>query len=155
MTADDAAAIPPLKKRVYEIYEGFSSGNWELMANAFDDDVDFRSNAPIDLLPYLGHRVGKLEVMKALRAVHGEFQPVSFMPVWVVADIEAEAAAVLVSIHATQRSSERVIRLFAAHFLRFRNNRIVVYRAILDTFEAAQQVLGREFELGRNSERMS
>jgi predicted ester cyclase len=37
--------------------------------------------------------------------------------------------------------------VFSAHFLQFKDNRIVEYRALLDTFEAVQQVLGRELDL--------
>ena len=84
-----------LKKRVYEIYEAFSAGNLDLLADTFDENVDFRSNAPDEVFSYLGHRRGKSEVVKTLWAV-------------------------------------------------------IEYRAILDSFEAVQQVLGREFEVNKN-----
>jgi ketosteroid isomerase-like protein len=137
-----------LRKRVYEIYEAFSAGKLDLLADTFDENVDFRSTAPIEVFPYLGHRRGKTEVVKTLWAVHGEFAPVTFLPIWMVA--QDDTAGVLLSMHATHRATGREIRLFASHFLRFRNDRIVEYRAIIDSFEAAQQVLGREFDVSKS-----
>ena len=87
-----------LKKRVYEIYEAFSAGKLDLLADIFDENVDFRSNAPIEVFPYLGHRRGRTEVVKTLWAVHDEFEPLTFLPIWIVA--EGDTAGVLLSIHA-------------------------------------------------------
>ena len=134
-----------LRKRIYEIYQLFSAGRLDLLADMFDENVDFRSNAPIQVFPYLGNRKGRAEVMKALWAVHGQFESVTFLPIQMV--VEAETAAVIVSITITQRTTKRVIRLSAAHFLRFHEDRIVEYRAILDSFDAVQQVLGQEIDL--------
>ena len=110
----------------------------------FDENVDFVSNAPIEIFPYLGRRIGRAEVMKALSVVHNEFESVEYLPLRIL--VEDETAGLIVTIHLTQRNTKRLIRLFSAHFLRFRNNRIVEYRAFLESFEAAQQVLGREFD---------
>lgn len=86
--------------------------------------------------------------MKGLAEVHQEFDSVLFVPLRIVVDGD-QSAGVIVSIELRQRTSGRVIRLFAAHFLRFQDNRIVEYRAFLDTFDAVQQVLGREIDLSK------
>jgi hypothetical protein len=111
----------------------------------FDDRVDFISNAPVEIFPYLGHLVGKVQVMKALEAVHDVFSAVEYLPLKII--IDGQSAGVIVSIRLTQRTTGRLIRVFSAHFLQFKDNRIVEYRALLDTFEAVQQVLGRELDL--------
>ena len=135
-----------MKERIYEIYRTFSAGQFDEVADMFDENVDFISNAPIDVFPYLGRRVGKAQVMSALKAVHDQFSSVEFVPIKIVAD--GESAGLIVSMRLTQRHfGGRNIRLFAAHFIRLKDNRIVEYRAFLDTFEAVQQVLGREIEL--------
>jgi len=135
----------PSKERIYEIYRAFSAGSLGELADMFDEKIDFISNAPIEVFPYLGHRVGRAQVMKGLRAVHDEFSSIEYVPVKIV--IDDQSAGVIVSIRLTQRTTGRVIRLFAAHFLQFKNNRISEYRAFLDTFEAVQQVLGRDFDV--------
>ena len=134
-----------LKERIYEIYRTFSAGHLDQVADMFDERVDFISNAPVDVFPYLGHRVGKVQVMKALEAVHDEFSTVEYLPLKII--IDGQSAGVIVSIRLTQRTTRRLIRVFSAHFLQFKDNRIIEYRAFLDTLEAVQQVLGREFDL--------
>jgi hypothetical protein len=65
----------------------------------FDERVDFSSNAPVDVFPYLGHRVGKVQVMKALEAVHDEFSAVEYLPhkimieFWVASSTYSEPGA--------------------------------------------------------------
>ena len=134
-----------LKERIYALYDAFSTGKFETLSEMFDERVDFESNAPIEVFPYLGRLIGRAAVMKALQAVHGEFDSIVFVPLRIITD--GQSAGVIVSIQLTQRTTKRTIRLFAAHFLRFHDNRIVEYRAFLDTFEAVQQVLGRELDL--------
>ena len=57
---------------------------------------------------------------------------------------EAESAAVIVLARLRQRTTDRIIQLFIAHFLRLQNGRIVELREFMDSFDAVQQVLGRE-----------
>jgi len=59
-----------LKKRIYQIYEAFSAGRLDLLADAFDENVDFITNAPTEVFPYLGRRVGRAEVIRTLQSVH-------------------------------------------------------------------------------------
>jgi hypothetical protein len=65
-----------LKERIYEIYQTFSAGDLDQLVDMFDEQVNFFSNAPIDVFPYLGRLKGRAQVMKALRVVHDEFSSV-------------------------------------------------------------------------------
>ena len=134
-----------LRERIYEIYKTFSEGDFNRLGDMFDENVDFISNAPIEIFPYLGRRIGRAEVIKALSAVHSEFEAIEYLPLRIL--VEDQTAGLIVSINLTQRKTKRIMRFFSANFLRFRDNRIVEYRAFLDSFEAAQQVLGREFNV--------
>jgi ketosteroid isomerase-like protein len=136
-----------LKERIYAVYEAFSAGNFDILSEMFDEQVDFESNAPAEVFPYLGRLIGRAAVLKALRSVHGEFESIVFIPLRII--IDSQSAGVIVSIQLKQRTTQRAVRLFAAHFLRFHDNRIIEYRAFLDTFEAVQQVLGRELDLNK------
>ena len=134
-----------LKERIYEFYRTFSAGDLDTLADMFDERVDFISNAPIEVFPYLGHRTSRTQVMQALNIVHEQFASIEFIPLKII--IDDQSAGIIVSIRLTQRETGRLIRLFSAHFLRFKDNRIVEYRALLDTLEAVEQTLGREFDL--------
>ena len=46
-----------LKERIYAVYEAFSAGKFEQLSEMFDEQVDFESNAPIEVFPYLGRRL--------------------------------------------------------------------------------------------------
>jgi ketosteroid isomerase-like protein len=141
-----------LKKRIYDIYEAFSAAKLDLLVDVFDEHVDFFTNAPADVFPYLGRRVGRPAVLKALSAVHAEFESLTFLPIWIV--VEDDTAGTILSIHATQRTTKRALRFFAAHFLRFRDDRIVEYRSIMDSFEAVQQILGHELDVNTGRGRL-
>jgi ketosteroid isomerase-like protein len=136
-----------LRERIYDVYKAFSEANFDRLPDMFDERVDFMSNAPREVFPYLGRLLGRAAVMKGIATVHQEFDSILFTPLRIVIE-DDQSAGVIVSIQLKQRATGRTIRLFAAHFLRFQNNQIVEYRAFLDTFEAVQQVLGREFDLG-------
>ena len=136
-----------LRERIYDVYKTFSAGRLDLLSEMFDERVDFMSNAPREVFPYLGRLLGRAAVMRGLAAVHQEFDSVRFVPLRIIID-DDQSAGVIVSIELRQRATARIIRLFAAHFLRFQDNRIIEYRAFLDTFDAVQQVLGREIDLG-------
>jgi limonene-1,2-epoxide hydrolase len=49
-----------------------------------------------------------------------------------------------------QRTTNRIIQLFVADFFRLENDRIVELREFMDSFDAVQQVLGREIELSQD-----
>ena len=136
-----------LRERIYEIYNAFSAGDLDSLSDMFDEHVDFRSNAPREVFPYLGRLLGRAAVMQGIAEIHREFDSIAFVPLRIVAD-EDQSAGIIVSIQLRQRATGRTIRLFAAHFLRFQENRIIEYRALLDTLEAVQQVLGREINFG-------
>ena len=50
------------RQRVLNFLEVFYSGDIEGALARCSDDVDFFANAPVDILPHLGHRRGKAEV---------------------------------------------------------------------------------------------
>jgi hypothetical protein len=95
-----------LRERIYEIYDAFSAGRFDQLAEMFDGNVDFISNAPIEVFPYLGHRVGRAEVIKALSAVHREFEAIEYFPLRIV--VEDQSAGLIISIRLTQRSTSRL-----------------------------------------------
>jgi len=61
------------RQRVLNFLDTFSSGNIEGALACCSDDVDFVANAPIDILPHLGHRHGKAEVREMWQTVHARY----------------------------------------------------------------------------------
>lgn len=136
-----------LRKRVAAIYSAYSENRIEEVAAAFDDDTEFVSYAPIDLFPYLGRRKGKAELLAMMIAVRKDFEFLVYRPVFIVAD--GDDAAGLVEVRLKQIGTGRIINIMLGHFMRFRAGKIVEFREFTDTFDAVQQVLGREFDLSK------
>jgi ketosteroid isomerase-like protein len=134
-----------LRKRLYELYIAYAEGRIDDVLREFDDKVVMTSYAPVDVFPYLGRKDGKAAVTATMNAAHATFEYLSYQPVFMVT--ETEDAAVIVLARLRQRATGRIIQLFVADFLRFDKGRIVEVREFLDSFDAVQQVLGRELSI--------
>jgi ketosteroid isomerase-like protein len=137
-----ARLIDPLRKRLYDVYAAFAGGRIDDALRDFDDSVVMTSYAPVEVFPALGRRQGKAAVAATMQAMHADFEHLSYTPVFMV--IENDNAAVIVLARLRQRTTDRIIQLFVAHFLRLENGRIVELREFMDSFDAVQQVLGHE-----------
>jgi ketosteroid isomerase-like protein len=131
-----------LRARIYDLYTAFSKGKFDFVLNSFDDKAEFISYAPIELFPYLGRQHGKAAIAETMKKIHEKYELLSYQPISLL--VEKDDAGVIVMVRLRQRGSGRVIQLLLAHFIRFRNGRIVELREFMDSFDAVQQVLGRE-----------
>lgn len=136
-----------LRKRLYELYAAYAEGRIEEALIEFDDKVVMTSYAPVDIFPYLGRKQGKAAVAATMNAAHADFEYLSYQPVFMVT--EQDDAAVIVLARLRQRATGRTIQLFVADFIRFADGRIVELRQFMDSFDAVQQVLGREISISK------
>jgi hypothetical protein len=136
-----------LRKRLYDLYAAFAAGRIDDALRDFDDTVVMTSYAPIEVFPALGRRQGKAAVAVTMHAMHADFEHLSYTPIFMVT--EADTAAVIILARLRQRATDRIIQLFVAHFLRLYDDRIIELREFMDSFDAVQQVLGREISLER------
>jgi ketosteroid isomerase-like protein len=135
------------RKRLYELYAAYAEGRIVEALREFDDKVVMTSYAPVDIFPYLGRKQGKAAVAATMNAAHADFEYLSYQPVFMV--IEQDDAAVIVMARLRQRATGRTIQLFVADFIRFASGRIVEFRQFMDSFDAVQQVLGREILISK------
>ena len=134
-----------LRSRIQSLCTAYARGKLDFVINFIDDDIDFVSYAPVSVFPCLGRRRGKSAVLESIETVHAHYEIQQYRPVLMV--VEADEAAVIIMAKGLQRSTSRIIHLMFAQFLRFRNGRIVELREFMDSFDAVEQVLGREIEL--------
>src|SRR6185503_16092901 len=127
--------------RVRQIYDDFAHARFERLSEVLDEQVDFLSHAPSDIFPYLGRRRGRAEVLEALLTVHQKLEVLSFWPMTTV--VENDQAAQTVVIKVKDRVTARTANFLGAHFLRFRDGRIVNYCAIIDSLDAVRQMADR------------
>jgi hypothetical protein len=130
------------RQRVLNLLDSFYAGDIEGALSRCSDDVDFVANAPVDILPHLGHRHGKDEVRKMWQTVHARYSGMRYELPSIVA--EGDKVAVHIRAFFRKRRSDRIVQFDIAVFFTLREGRITQIREIMDSFDLVQQVLERD-----------
>jgi len=144
---EPTAMTSPVPRAVVEaFYHALAIRDLDTLATYLDDDVVWTIGGPVDILPFCGQRVGKDLVMKLLvRDIPTFLSGRRFVPNVMLVD--GDRAAVLGKLTATKRAGGRAISYRIAHFMQFRNEKVVDYVSILDSFDAVEQMLGHTLDV--------
>ena len=130
------------RQRVLNFLDVFYAGDIEGSLSRCTDDVAFFANAPIDILPHMGHHRGKDEVRTMWQTVHARYSDMRYeVPILVA---EGDRVAANIRVFFRKSSNDRVVQFDIAAFYTFRDGRIAEIREIMDTFDLVQQVLERD-----------
>ena len=130
------------RQRVLNFLEVFYSGDVEGALSRCTDDIEFIANAPVDLLPHMGHRQGKDAVRQMWTTVHSRYSELRCeVPILVA---EGDKVAANIRVFFRKRSNQRMVQFDFAAFYTFREGRIARIREIIDTFDMVEQVLERD-----------
>lgn len=135
--------VPPAVVEAF--YHALATRDMDTLATFLDDQVVWTISGPVDILPFCGRRVGKDVVMKLL---------VSDIPTMLSGRrftstamlVDGDRAAVLGRLTATKRDGGHAISYRIAHFIQFRNEKVVEYVSIIDSFDAVEQMLGHNLD---------
>ena len=130
------------RQRVLNFLDVFYAGDIEGALSRCTDDVDFFANAPIDILPHMGHHSGKAELRTMWQTVHARYSNMRYDVPIVVA--ERDKVAANIRVYFRKSSNDRVVQFDIAAFYTFRDGLIAEIREIMDTFDLVQQVLERD-----------
>ncbi|HLX16958.1 MAG TPA: nuclear transport factor 2 family protein [Bradyrhizobium sp.] len=130
------------RQRVLHLLEAFYKGDIEGALSHCSDDIDFFCNAPIDILPHLGHHKGKDEVRQMWKTVHKRYSSMRYQIPIIVA--EGDQVAVNIRAFLGKRRNDRIVQFDFAAFYTLREGRVTKIREILDTFDLVQQVVERD-----------
>ena len=130
------------RQRVLNFLDAFYAGDIEGALAHCSDDVDFLANAPIDILPHMGHRRGKAEVRQMWQTIHARYSSMRYELPIIVA--EGDRVAVIIRVFFRKRSNDRIVQFDLAAFYTLRDGRMAEIREIIDTFDLVQQVLERD-----------
>lgn len=111
-----------------------------------DDNVDWLISGPFELLQFCGQRRGKAEVLDTLVRVMPSIMHVTKVELDSLL-IDRDRVATFSRLTGVLAGSGRTISYHQAQFLQFRDGRIVEYRAIIDSFDAAEQMIGHPIAL--------
>ena len=112
-----------------------------------DDDIDRAIYGPIDMFPFFGARRGKAAVLDVIRRIADNVRIHRFDRESVL--LGADSAASMIRYSLTALDSNKPISLRLAHFAKFRADRLVSLRVLVDTFDLVEQALGRPIHLPR------
>lgn len=130
------------RQRVLNFLEVFYAGDVEGALARCTDDVEFIANAPIDILPHMGHRRGKEAVGEMWRTIRARYsEQRSEMPILIA---EGDKVAACLRVFFRKRSNDRMVQFDIAAFYTLREGRIAQIREVIDTFDMVQQLLERD-----------
>jgi ketosteroid isomerase-like protein len=130
------------RQRVLNFLDVFSSGDIEGALSRCTDDIEFFANAPIDILPHMGHHQGKDAVRAMWQTVHARYSGMRYEVPILVAEDDKVAANLRVFFR--KSSNNRVVQFDIAAFYTLRDGQIAKIREIMDTFDLVEQVLERD-----------
>lgn len=134
------------RNAVIAFFQAYSSRDPVRIAPFIADDVEWMIVGPVDLLHFCGPRKGKAAVLDLFQRVIPNVLDVNGVESDIVL-VDGDRAATYNRITAIQRTTGRTISYRSAQFMRFRNDKVIEYRSIIDSFDAAEQVLGHPIEL--------
>jgi uncharacterized protein len=130
------------RQRVLNLLDAFYAGDIEGALSRCTDDVEFFANAPIDILPHMGHHRGKDEVRTMWQTIHARYSNMRYeVPILIG---EGDKVAANIRVFFRKSSNDRVVQFDIAAFYTLRDGRISEIREIMDTFDLVQQVLERD-----------
>ena len=130
------------RQRVLNFLDAFYAGDIEGALARCSDDVDFVANAPIDILPHMGHHRGKDELRTMWQTIHARYSNMRYeVPILVA---EGDRVAANIRVFFRKSSNDRVVQFDIAAFYTLRDGRIAQIREIMDTFDLVQQLLERD-----------
>ncbi len=126
---------------VEAFYEAYAVRDGAKVAPFLHDDIEWIVNGPVDLLPFCGIRRGKQAVINHINdAAPGVLRVFSF--VTEVMLVDGDRAATLNRLAGHHGSDGRVISYRLAHFMRFKDGKLIENLSFIDTYDAVEQVLG-------------
>ena len=138
---------------VEAFYKAYAARDIDRVAPFIDDEVDWTISGPVDVLPFCGRHRGKQAVLDMMRRVVPDvFAIYSFVVDSMV--IDGDRVATFNRLSARLGGDGRVISYQLAHFMRFRDGKVVENLSLIDSFDAAEQVLGHSLagELGQGAD---
>jgi ketosteroid isomerase-like protein len=137
----------PISRDLVEVFfEAFASRDPARIAPYIHEDVDWVIYGPVELLPFCGRRRGKKAVMEIFERLVPDVMDIKS----VVREhflVDGDSAALFSRVSAQMRGSGRVLGHRIAQFWQFRDGQILVNRTLIDSFDAAEQVLGHPLDV--------
>lgn len=138
------------RSAVERFYQAYDSRDPARIGDCLDDEVVWEVMGPVTVMQICGQWRGKAAVIDRFAHVVSklvEFK--KFERTYLLVDGDQSAACgTITSRHC---ASGRTISHRVAHFVQYRNGKVISFRAAADTLDAVEQFIGHRFDFGASS----
>jgi ketosteroid isomerase-like protein len=129
------------------LHDAINQRQFHDLGDVIDEDVDWAIYGPIDMFPFLGARRGSAAVLEVIRQIAENFTVRRFDRETIMLGVDSAASMLRYSL--TAQDSGKPVSLRVAHFARFKADRLLSIRALVDTSDLVEQVFGQPAHLPR------
>ena len=131
---------------VEAFYAAYISRDPVRIGAMLDDDVEWIVAGPVEVMQVCGHWRGKAAVVDRFartvpQVIHFKGLDIEHLLV------DGDCSALFGRIRCQHRQTGRLICHRVAHIVRYRDDKVVAFRVINDSLDAAEQFAGRAFNL--------
>ncbi len=132
---------------VDRFYDAYAAHDTERLTPLLHDDIEWTISGPVDVLSFCGVRRGKPAVLDLVdRVVPSVYRVVSFTQDSFLMD--GDQVATLNRMSGRRCDDGRIVSYRLAHFMRFKDDKVIANLSLLDTFDAVEQFIGHRIDLG-------
>ena len=138
---------PMSRSLVESFYQAYDSRDPQRIAAFLDDDVEWDVFGPAAVMQVCGQWRGKAAVVERFTSLVPRIVEFKCLDRDCLL-VDGDRAAMNGRVTSRHRESGRIISHRVAHFVQFRDGKVISFRAINDTLDAAEQFLGHAIDLG-------
>ncbi|WP_137043659.1 nuclear transport factor 2 family protein [Pseudolabrys sp. FHR47] len=139
---------PVVDRSYVEAYfDAFAARDTKAFAAFLHDDVCWTISGPIDLIPYCGVYRGKAAVLDVMeRRARNVLSVVRISRENFL--VQGNRGAALTRLTACLANDGRTVSYRVANFFRFEDGKLIENMSLMDSFDAAEQMLGHAIDVG-------
>ena len=139
-------ADPVARSVVDEFYRAYISRDAQRIGALVDDDVEWYVAGPTEAMQVCGYWLGKAAVIDRFARLVPQIIEFKNLHIEHLL-VDGDSSALFGRITVRHCSSGRLIAHRVAHVARYRNGKVIYFRCINDSLDAAEQFIGRPLDL--------
>ena len=140
-----AMTHPVMRSVVENFYRAYDSRDPQRIGALLDDHVEWDVFGPAAVMQVCGQWRGKAAVMERFASLVPRVVEFKHLDRECLL-VDGDWAAMNGRVTSRHRESGRIISHRVAHFVRFRDGKVILFRAINDTLDAVEQFLGHAID---------
>ena len=138
----------PVSRSVVEaFYRAFDTRDGDKIAEFLHDDVEWSVYGPVEIMQVCGHWQGKAAVIDRFARVVPKIIDFKRLERECLL-VDGDQSAMMGRVTSRHRVTGRTISHRTTHFVRYCDDKVISFRVISDSLDAAEQFAGHRIDLG-------